>query len=72
MLIITHARNVCVFSYVQKRITVLTQKGCIFCSISFGARSDDVTVVLGMRQNLDSLLNSHIRMINDEYAVQYQ
>ena len=45
------ARNLCVFSRVQKGTPGLTHKGCVLQRVSFGALSD-VTVVLGMRQSI--------------------
>ena len=48
------ARNVCVFSRVQKGTPGLTHKGCVLQRVSLGALSD-VTVVLGMRRSIDAL-----------------
>ena len=48
-----HARNLCVFSRVQKETPELTHKGCVLQRVSLGALSD-VTVVLGMRQSIAS------------------
>ena len=45
------ARNLCVFSRIQKGTPGLTHKGCAFQRVSLGALSD-VTVVLGMRQSI--------------------
>ena len=45
------ARNVCVFSHVQKATPGLTHKGCVLQRVSLGSLSD-VTVVLGMRQSI--------------------
>ena len=47
------ARNICVFSRVQKRNPGLTRKGCVLqrMCISFGALSD-IRVILGMRQSI--------------------
>ena len=45
------ARNLCVFSRVQKGTPGLTHTGCILQRVSLGALSD-VTVVLGMRQSI--------------------
>ena len=46
------ARNLCVFSRIQKGTPGLTRdEGCILQRVSLGALSD-VTVVLGMRQSI--------------------
>ena len=47
------ARNLSVFSCVQKGTPGLTLKGCVLQRESLGALSD-VTVVLGMRQSIVS------------------
>ena len=49
------ARNLCVFSRVQKGTPGLTHKGCDLQRVFLDAISD-VTVVLGMRQTIDSKL----------------
>ena len=53
------ARNLCVFSRVQKGTPGLTHKGCVLQRFSLGALSD-VTVVLGMRQSIDAIHNAMI------------
>ena len=45
------ARNLWVFSRVQKGTPGLTHKGCVFQGVSLGALSD-VMVVVGMRQSI--------------------
>ena len=45
------ARNLCVFSRVQKGTPGLSHKGWVLQRVSLGAFSD-VTVVLGMRQSI--------------------
>ena len=45
------ARNLCVFSHVQKGTPRLTHKGCVLQRVFLDALSD-VTVVLGMRQSI--------------------
>ena len=45
------ARNLCVFSHVQKGTPELRHKGCVLQRLSLGALSD-ITVVLGMRQSI--------------------
>ena len=45
------ARNLCVFSRIQKGTQGLTHKGCVLQLVSLGALSD-ITVVLGMRQSI--------------------
>ena len=45
------ARNLCVFSCVQKGTLGLTHKGCVLQRVSLGALSD-VTVILGMRHSI--------------------
>ena len=49
------ARNLCIFSRVQKGIPGLTHKWCVLQRVSLGALRD-VTVVLGMRQSIDKTL----------------
>ena len=51
----SRARNLCVFSRVQRRTPVLTHRGCDLQRVSLGVLSD-VTVVRGMRQSVDILL----------------
>ena len=46
-----HARNLCVFSRIQKGTPRLTHNGCVLQRVSLGALSD-VTVVLRMRQSI--------------------
>ena len=46
------ARNLCVFSHVQKGTPGWTHEGGVLQRVSLGAFSD-VTVVLGMRQSID-------------------
>ena len=55
------ARNLCVFSRVQKVTPRLTHKGCILQRVLLDAISD-VTVVLGMRQSIDDLIMKNIDM----------
>ena len=50
---IHRARNLCVFSHVQKGTPGLTHRGCVLQCVSLGALSD-ITVVLGMRQSIYS------------------
>ena len=45
------ARNLCIFSRVQKGTPGLMHKGCVLQRVSLGAFSD-VTVVFGMRQSI--------------------
>ena len=52
------ARNLCVFSCVQKGTLGLTHKGCVLQRVSLGALSD-VTVVLGMRQSIVLMQDAH-------------
>ena len=46
------ARNLCVFSHVQKGTQRLTHTGCVLQHVLLNAISD-VTVVLGMRQSIE-------------------
>ena len=46
------ARNLCVFSRVQKGTPRLMHKGCVLQRVFLDAISD-VTVVLGMRQSIE-------------------
>ena len=52
------ARNLCVFSRVQKGTPRLTHNGCVLQRVFLDA-SSDVTVVLGMRQSIE--INCNIR-----------
>ena len=49
------ARNLCVFSHVQKGTPRLTHKRCVLQRVSLGTLSD-VAVVLGMRQSIVRVL----------------
>ena len=46
------ARNLCVFSHIQKGTLGFTHRVCVLQRVSLGALSD-VTVVLGMKQSID-------------------
>ena len=56
------ARNLCVFSRIQKGTLGLTHKECILQRVSFGALSD-VTVVLGMRQSIAQLCQINTQQV---------
>ena len=50
--LLSHGRNICVFSHVQNEFLGLTHKRCVLQRISFVALSD-VTFVFGMRQSME-------------------
>ena len=66
------ARNLCVFSRIQKRSLVLTHRGCDLPHVSLGALSD-VTVILGMRQSIEGkgLSNKNVRQNHKLFPYQY-
>ena len=58
------ARNLCVFSRVQKGTPGLTHEGCVLQRVSLDAVSD-VTVVLGMRQSIVEKQNGGCYTLKD-------
>ena len=57
------ARNLCVFSRIQKGTPRLTDKGCVLQRVFLDAISD-LTVVLGMRQSIDELTCTDLNDVN--------
>ena len=58
------ARNLCVFSHVQKGTPILTHKGCVFQRVFLDATSD-VTVVLRMRQSIEKIYIPDLCIVPD-------